>query len=107
MEIYEIIIQDEWNNLYEMGFYKDLDDALPDLNGFLSGYNVELEKGDIVVYPSTFDSCFDTNIGELLEARGVEPSEIDETLYSIYVRGFFFDGEELARHLIDLTTQIK
>lgn len=57
---YEVIIQDEWNNLYQIGFYDKLEDALPDVNDFLEAYDVEIQE--LIEYPSTFGMCFDTEI---------------------------------------------
>ena len=69
---YEVLIQDEWNNLYQMGFYDKLEDTLPDVNGFLSVYNTKIDK--IKEYPSTFGPCFDTEVetpnGDIIMVRG-------------------------------------
>lgn len=59
---YIVFTQDEWNNNYLMGFYDDLDDAIPDINGWLEIYNLKLEKGDLVEYPSTFGTVFDKEL---------------------------------------------
>jgi hypothetical protein len=37
---YEVFIQDEWNNLWLVGFYDNLEDAIPEVNEFLDTYNV-------------------------------------------------------------------
>lgn len=34
---YIVFIQDEWNNLWWMGEYRKLSDAVPDINGFFRG----------------------------------------------------------------------
>ena len=73
---YEVIIQDEWNNLYQIGFYDKLEDAIPEINDFLSVYEVEITE--LVEYPSTFGTCFDTEI----ETK-------DENI--IMIRGFVLD----------------
>ena len=73
---YEVIIQDEWNNLYQIGFYDKLEDAIPEINDFLSVYEVEITE--LVEYPSTFGTCFDTEI----ETK-------DENV--IMIRGFVLD----------------
>lgn len=57
---YEVIIQDEWNNLYHMGFYDNLEDAIPDVNDFLKVYDVRIDE--LKEYPSTFGYCFDTEV---------------------------------------------
>lgn len=73
--IYQVIMQDEWDNLYHLGFYKDLKDAIPEVNSWLSTYNVEIDE--LSAYPSTFGMCFD---------RGLET----EDAY-VHIRGFIFD----------------
>ena len=72
---YIVFTQDEWNNNYLMGFYDDLDDAIPDINDWLEIYNLKLEKGDLAEYLSTFGTVFDKE----LETE-------DETV--LMVRGF-------------------
>lgn len=47
MKLYEVIIQDEWDNLTLLGFYKNLDDSIDDINSFLTTYGVEIQKGDV------------------------------------------------------------
>ena len=68
---YMVIIQDEWSNLYYLGEYIELKDALPDINSFLDTYGVSLE--DLKEYPSTYGMCFDTEIeidGGVVMVRG-------------------------------------
>lgn len=76
-EKYLVIMQDEWNNLYYLGEYKRLEDALPDINEWLQPYNTIL--GALDEYPSTFGTCFDTEI-----------ETPDETI--LMVRGFVLEG---------------
>lgn len=68
---YMVMMQDEWNNLYYLGLYKELQDALPDVNEFLEVYNVSLEE--LSEYPSTLGACFDTEVeidGGVIMVRG-------------------------------------
>ena len=69
---YEVFIQDEWNNLWLMGFYDNLSDAIPDINNFLETYSVKIDK--LEEYSSTFNTCFDTEVetsdGEIIMIRG-------------------------------------
>lgn len=69
---YEVFIQDEWNNLWLVGFYDNLEDAIPEVNEFLTTYDVRIDE--IKEYPSTFGSCFDkeveTSDGEIIMIRG-------------------------------------
>lgn len=72
MKKYQVFIQDEWNNLWLMGFYDTLDEALPDVNSFLEVYEVKIDSLNERV--STFGSCFDTEVetndGEIIMVRG-------------------------------------
>lgn len=70
---YQVIIQDEWNNLYHLGFYNKLEDSLDDINNFLAGYDTRIDE--LFTYPSTFCECFDREV------------EVDECT-TIYIRGF-------------------
>lgn len=74
---YQVIFQDEYNNLFLVGFYDELEDAIPDINNFLEVYGKKIDS--ISCYPSTFGEAFDTDI------------EIDEGCVS--VRGFVLEGE--------------
>ena len=69
---YQVIIQDEWNNLYHIGFYDNLDDSLQDVNEFLETYDVKVDS--LQEYASTFGSCFDVDIEtpteEIIMVRG-------------------------------------
>ena len=78
---YEVIMQDEWNNLYLMGFYDDLSEAIPDINEWLSIYDVKIDK--LEEHASTFNSAFDLDIGMMYEDR--------DDLIGIMVRGFIFE----------------
>lgn len=57
---YLVFTQDEWNNLYYMGTYDDLKDAIPDVNNWLSVYDIQINE--LEEYPSTFGMCFDKEI---------------------------------------------
>lgn len=76
MKKYQVIIQDEYNNLYHIGFYDNLSDSVEEINSFLETYNVSIDG--LKVYPSTFNECFDTEI------------ETPDGNF-IMVRGFIFD----------------
>ena len=69
---YQVIIQDEWNNLHHIGFYDKLNDALPDINEFLEPYGAKVET--LKERASTFDSCFDIDVetkdDEIIMVRG-------------------------------------
>ena len=96
--LYEIVMQDEYNNLYLLGFYEFLDDAIEDINDFISAYYedgaIPIKKGDLAEYASTFGACFD---------REIEWKNEDDCPGSIMIRGFILSakivGEEANRIL--------
>ena len=96
--LYEIMMQDEYNDLYLLGFYESLDDAIEDINDFISAYYedgaIPIKKGDLTEYASTFGACFD---------REVEWKNEDDCPGSIMIRGFILSakivGEEANRVL--------
>ena len=96
--LYEVMMQDEYNNLYLLGFYELLDDAIEDINDFISAYYedgaIPIKKGDLAEYASTFGACFD---------REIEWKNEDDCPGSIMIRGFILSakivGEEANRVL--------
>lgn len=60
MKKYQVIFQDEWNNLYEVGFYDNLNDSIDDINDYLKTYNAKIDE--LQEYISTFSKSFDTEI---------------------------------------------
>lgn len=96
--LYEVMMQDEYDNLYLLGFYELLDDAIEDINDFISAYYedgaIPIKKGDLAEYASTFGSCFD---------REIEWKNEDDCPGSIMIRGFILSakivGEEANRVL--------
>lgn len=96
--LYEIVMQDEYDNLYLLGFYESLDDSIEDINDFISAYYedgaIPLKKGDLAEYASTFGACFD---------REIEWKNDDDCPGSIMIRGFILSakivGEEANRIL--------
>lgn len=87
---YQVMMQDEYDNLYLLGLYASLDDAIPDVNGFIEGYDgaKPLAPGELSEYASTFGACFD---------REVEWEDEDECPGCVMVRGFALDAAELAK----------
>lgn len=81
-KIYEVIFVDEYNNFWLVGFYHDLQNAVPDINDHLRAYNTSIDHID--VYPSTFGECFDFEITS-------NNSEFDDGYTGCMVRGFIFD----------------
>ena len=64
---YQVIMQDEYDNLYLLGLYASLEDARKDVNDWLAAYDDDgvkyLEEGELSEYASTFGSCFDREVG--------------------------------------------
>ena len=96
--LYEIMMQDEYNDLYLLGFYESLGDAIEDINSFISVYDedgaIPLKKEDLAEYASTFGPCFD---------REIEWKNEDDCPGSVMIRGFILSakivGEEANRIL--------
>lgn len=80
---YLVIFQDEYNNLYYVGKYSDLNDSIEDLNDCLTPYNIKLKEGDIREYASTYSMAFDTDLSSLFDDR--------EDLCGVMVRGFILE----------------
>lgn len=103
MKIYVVFLNDVWNNDYLVGFYKDLNDAIDEINLNIMNEKYHLEKGDLKEYPSTFNSCFDVCIGDIYYAK--HPSEEDEYYHeedNLWVKGFILDGDELLINIQEL-----
>lgn len=96
--LYEVMMQNEYDNLYLLGFYESLDDSIEDINGFIGAYDddgaVPLKKGDLAEYASTFGTCFN---------REVEWENEEDCPGTIMIRGFILSaksvGEEANRIL--------
>ena len=100
--LYEVMMQDEYCNLYLLGFYRALDDAVDDVNGFLAAYEddgaVPLQKGDLAEYASTFGSCFD---------REVEWRDEGDCPGTVMVRGFVLSAKSVAEGAGEALTAAK
>lgn len=79
-------MQDEWNNLYYLGEFKELKDSINDINEFLEVYDVQIKAEDLKEYASTFGGAFDLDIGMMYEDR--------DDLVGIMVRGFILYDDE-------------
>lgn len=103
MKIYQVWFMDEYCNNWMLGLYKDLDDAIPDINGHLSVYGdgIALEKGDVKEYASTFGTAFDTDLAAVFEEKGLGEDEC-EGLCGCYVRGFVLDSDSLEDEIARL-----
>ena len=61
-KLYEVFIQDEYNNNWWLGWYANLDDSIDDINGFILEDNLKLSKGGLQEYMSTLGYCFDREV---------------------------------------------
>lgn len=78
MKKYIVFMQDEYNNLYWIGKFRKLSNAIPKINKWLEPYEVQIEE--LKEYPSTFGMCFDTKI----ETKNEE---------IVMIRGFILEEE--------------
>ena len=90
-KVYEIFLQDAYNNNTLLGFYENLDDAVDDINSYISEEELYLKKGYLRERVSTFGPTFDVYIRDVLE--GYVPDSILDSDdyyddYSTMVRGF-------------------
>lgn len=87
---YQVIMQDEYDNLYLLGLYASLEDARKDVNDWLAAYDEDgveyLEEGELSEYASTFGSCFD---------REVEWKGEDGGPGCVMIRGFALSAKSL------------
>ena len=96
MKYYQVLFIDEYNNIYEVGDFKSLEEAEPEVNKMLEQYvlgedndvdpgatpefGVDKNLDRLVEYPSTFSMCFDRMI------------DVEEGY--VQVRGFIKDTEQ-------------
>ena len=121
-KLYQVMIEDEYFNLYEIGWFKELKDSLKDLDNFLSAYgDIEITEDILREYASTFGTCFDTeltlvkdekeavqkstdlSVDEVIAYRLAENEEdINEAEYiGVYIRGFVqYLPDEVAEALL-------
>ena len=92
-KIYEIFMSDEYSNNYFIGFYNELKNAVPAINEFLVPYEAKIET--LEEYPSTFGSCFDTEVFK--ETNGDD----DYDWTGVMIRGFVFDADALGQVICD------
>lgn len=87
---YQVVFVDEYNNWFLVGFFDNLEDAVPEVNSYLETYEFEEDDelsgvprfgkdanlGELTEYASTFSFCFDRII--------------NTTCGCVEVRGFIF-----------------
>lgn len=74
---YQVVFVDEYDNWFLIGFFNDLDEALPGVNGHLALYEADPDEGDkpqkvwlgegspfgeLAERPGSFSSVFDVNV---------------------------------------------
>lgn len=100
VKVYQVMIGSLWNWLVCVGFYYELDDAIEDINGYIKDDGIELKKGDLTEYPSSFNSCFDLDLEDYAEKNEIKIKD-DQLEYEM-VRGFIFEvSEETAKELCE------
>lgn len=102
MKVYQVMVLDIWNNLWNLGFYSSLND--PELLSSLNEYvqdqtvidgeeeiipNFKFEEGTLQEYCSTFGYCFDKEI------------DFKDGEY-IIIKGYIFDYDILMKELKEL-----
>lgn len=95
-KVFEVCLIDEWNNTYLIGFYKDLDDSIDDINNYIINDKYKLKKGDIKIYPTIYGWCFDTYLSDIFCEYGNEEYDA-EADYRIF--GYILDGEEVIERI--------
>lgn len=91
-KLYEVIFIDEYDNFTNLGFFKNLNDPIEDLNSFLSSYGngqYKLKEGEVSEYNSTLNSCFDLDVIEHFSEEYGE--EAIEDLRGVSIRGFIYE----------------
>lgn len=97
-KVYQVIMQDEYDNLYLLGFYRELKDSIVDINDFLSVYGVKISADNLKEYAGTFDECFDLSLGDLFEGS--------EEVQGLMIRGFIFDQRALLTEIESIEERI-
>lgn len=90
-KVYQVIYQDEWDNLIQLGFYNKLEDAVNDINNELEEYDISITKEDLKSHSGMFEECFDLDISLLFDDRDDIPF--------VKIRGFIFNKEFLIKEI--------
>nr|DAR19805.1 MAG TPA: hypothetical protein [Bacteriophage sp.] len=95
--LYEVVMQDEYDNLYLLGFYGSLDDSIDDINTFIGAYDDEraipFKKGDLALHESTLGACFD---------RQVEWEDENDCPGDVWVRGFALSAKSVKEKAAEI-----
>lgn len=101
-KLYQVFVTDEYNNNYLLGFYNNLDDSINEINDYIQEDKYKLQKGDLKEYTSTFGTCFDTCLYDILLSKYGDEFEDCNIDTSMYIRGFIFDKDNLINYLEEL-----
>ncbi len=104
MIYYQVIFVDEYNNLYELGFFTSLADAEPVVNGYLSQYVLSDEYEDFSGEVPEFGE--EKNLGPLVDYLGTFGPVFDRIVNveegCVQVRGFIKEAEDTIEELKEL-----
>ena len=106
-KIYQVFVQDIWNNNYLIGFFKNLDDAIPGINSFIDAKKMKLKPGDLQEYPGTFGPVIDVSLYDIVKDRediteqDLWESDVSDEMSSLYIRGFILEVEDTLDELIE------
>lgn len=92
-KLYQVVFQDNNNNLYNIGYYHHLEEAIPDINACLNIYeDINIKKEDLekcMVTLGEWYNCFYLCLNSLYSCKND----------NLYIRGFVYDYEELLEEL--------
>lgn len=93
--MYEIFIQDEWSDIYLLGFYSTLDDSIEDVNAFISVYRegkYKIKPGMLNALTTPAGNGFDASLADLfnLWEDPKDQEDLDE-FGMVMIRGFDID----------------
>lgn len=99
--MYEMFMQDEWGDIYLLGFYKTLDDSIKDINAFIYDYH----EGKYQAKPGMLDDIitpigngFNISLADLFDLweHPEDQADLDE-FGMVMICGFNLDPKYLLR----------
>ena len=94
MKKYQIIMQDEYNNLWNLGFYNTLEESIKDINEWLKPYETTIDNLETYVssFNVTFDKEIETKDGNIVMVRGF-------MIYDCPIMLKHYNNEEINKEL--------